>query len=132
MSGEFIDLFAVAACGAAVAVAEAVTIPLLRRAVIIDVPDHRSSRAVPPPGGGGIPIAAGLLVAAVLIGDANAAAFAFAVAGLGLLSFADDLRGLTRGWRAGAVVAVTYLWSPALLVRRLIRAEASWRCGLSS
>ena len=206
MSGEFIDLFAVAACGAVIAVAEAVTIPLLRRAAIIDVPgSHRSSRAVPTPGGRGIPIAAGLLVAAVLIGDANAAVFAFAVAAFGLLSFADDLRGLTRGWRlivqavggtiadttwtllrriragerwleahrshvyqrwcdagwshqrvtvtaaattvllsllgaaslagdpalraaadlAGAVVVVTYLRSPALLARRLIRAEAS-------
>jgi len=68
MSGEFTDLFAVAACGAVVAVAEAVTIPLLRRAAIIDVPgSHRSSRAVPAPGGRGIPIAAGLLVAAFRI-----------------------------------------------------------------
>jgi len=42
MSGEFTDLFAV------VAVAEAVTIPLLRRAAIIDAPgSHRSSHAVP-------------------------------------------------------------------------------------
>jgi hypothetical protein len=37
MSGEFTDLFAVAACGAMVAVAEAVTIPLLRRAAIISL-----------------------------------------------------------------------------------------------
>lgn len=204
MSGEFTDLFAVAACGAVVAVAEAVTIPLLRRAAIIDVPGHRSSHTVPTPGGGGIPIATGLLVAAILIGDANAAVFAFAVAAFVLLGFADDLRGLTRGWRlivqavggtiadttwtllrriragerwleahrshvhqrwcdarwshqrvtvtaaattvllsllgaaslagdpalraadlAGAVVVVTYLRSPALLARRLIRAEAS-------
>jgi hypothetical protein len=47
MSGEFTDLFAVTACGAAVAVAEAVTIPLLGRAAIIDVPGHRSSHTVP-------------------------------------------------------------------------------------
>jgi len=47
MSGEFTDLFAVAACGAMVAVAEAVTIPLLRRAAIIYVPGHRSSHTVP-------------------------------------------------------------------------------------
>jgi len=67
MSGEFTDLFAVAACGAVVAVAEAVTIPLLRRAAIIDVPGHRSSHTVPTPGSGRIPIAAGLLVAAVRI-----------------------------------------------------------------
>jgi hypothetical protein len=66
MSGEFTDLFAVAACGAVVAVAEAVTIPLSCRA-IIDVPGHRSSHPAPSPGGGGIPIAAGLLVAAVRI-----------------------------------------------------------------
>ena len=67
MSGEFTGLFAVAACGAVVAVAEAVTIPLLRRAAIIDVPGHRSSHTVPTPGSGRIPIAAGLLVAAVRI-----------------------------------------------------------------
>jgi hypothetical protein len=37
MSGEFTDLFAVVACCAVVAVAEAATIPLLRRAAIIDL-----------------------------------------------------------------------------------------------
>ena len=68
MSGEFTDLFAVSACGAVVAAAEAVTIPLLRRAAVIDVPGHRSSHTVPTPRGGGVPIAAGLLVAAGLIG----------------------------------------------------------------
>ena len=126
MSGEFTDLFAVAACGAVVAVAEAVTIPLLRRAAIIDVPGHRSSHAVPTPGGGRIPIAAGLLVAAVLVGDANAAVFAFAVAAFGLLGFAEDLRGLTRGWRlivqaVGGTIADT-TWT---LLRR-IRAGERW------
>lgn len=35
MSGEFTDLFAALACGAVVAAAEAVKIPLLRRAAII-------------------------------------------------------------------------------------------------
>lgn len=49
MPGEFTDLFAVAACGAVVAVAEAVTIPLLRRTAIIDLLGRRSSRAVPTP-----------------------------------------------------------------------------------
>jgi len=126
MSGEFTDLFAVAACGAVVAVAEAVTIPLLRRAAIIDALGHRSSHTVPTPGGGGIPIAAGLLVAAVLIGDANAAVFAFSVAAFGLLGFADDLRGLTRGWwlivqAVGGTIADT-TWT---LLRR-IRAGERW------
>jgi UDP-N-acetylmuramyl pentapeptide phosphotransferase/UDP-N-acetylglucosamine-1-phosphate transferase len=95
MSGEFSNLLAVAACGAVVAAAEAVTIPLLRRAAIIDVPGHRSSHTIPTPRGGGIPIAVGLLVAAGLIGGAIAAVFAFAVAAFGLLGFAEDLHGLT-------------------------------------
>ena len=97
--GKFIDLFAVAACSAVVGVAEAVTIPPLRRAAIIDVSGHQSSRTVPTPGGGGVPIATKLLVTAVLIGDTNPAVFASASAACGLLGFADDLRGLTRGWR---------------------------------
>ncbi len=112
MSGEFTNVLAVAACGAVVAAAEAVTIPLLRRATIIDVPGHRSSHTVPTPRGGGIPVAAGLLVAAGMIGGANAAVFGFAVAAFGLLGFAEDLRGLTAGRRlilqaaGGAMVAV--------------------------
>ena len=52
MLGEFTDLYAVSACGAVVAAAEAVTIPLLRRAAVLDVPGHRSSHTVPTPGGG--------------------------------------------------------------------------------
>ena len=99
MSGEFTNLLAVAACGMVVAAAEAVTIPLLRRAAIIDMPGHRSSHTVPTPRGGGIPIAAGLLVAAALIGGVIAVVFACAVAAFGLLGFAEDLRGLTAGRR---------------------------------
>ena len=116
MLGEFTDLYAVLACGAVVAAAEAVTIPLLRRAAVIDVPGHRSSHTVPTPRGGGVPIAAGLLVAAGLIGGAIAVVFAFAVAAFGLLGFAEDLRGLTMGRRltlqaAGAVLVATVLVS---------------------
>jgi UDP-N-acetylmuramyl pentapeptide phosphotransferase/UDP-N-acetylglucosamine-1-phosphate transferase len=138
MSGEFNDLFAVAACGAVVAVAEAVTIPLLRRAAIIDVPGHRSSHTIPTPRGGGIPIAAGLLVAAGLIGGANAAVFAFAVATFGLLGFADDLRGLTAGWRLimqavggtmVAVVLVSGLTGPAAMLVLLVVLCAAWITG---
>jgi UDP-N-acetylmuramyl pentapeptide phosphotransferase/UDP-N-acetylglucosamine-1-phosphate transferase len=112
MSGEFTNVLAVAACGAVVAAAEAVTVPLLRRAAIIDVPGHRSSHTVPTPRGGGIPVAVGLLVAAALIGGADAAVFGFAVAAFGLLGFTEDLRGLPPGQRliwqaaAGAMVAI--------------------------
>jgi UDP-GlcNAc:undecaprenyl-phosphate/decaprenyl-phosphate GlcNAc-1-phosphate transferase len=135
MSGGFTDLLAVVACGVVVAGAEAVTIPLLRQAAIIDVPGHRSSHTVPTPRGGGIPIVAGLLVAAGIIGGANAVVFAFAVAAFGLLGFADDLRGLTAGQRlilqaAGgimvAVVLVSDLAHPVILLVVLIALVAAW------
>jgi len=138
VSGEFTDLLAVAACGAVVAGAEAVTIPLLRRAAIIDVPGHRSSHTVPTPRGGGIPIAAGLLVAAGMIGDANAVVFAFAVAAFGLLGFTEDLRGLTAGWRLimqavggtmVAVVLVSSLTGPAAKLVLLVVLCAAWITG---
>jgi len=94
MLGEFTDVLAVTACGAVALVGLAVTIPLLRRAAIIDVPGHRSSHTIPTPRGGGVPIAAGLLVAAILMGSAIAVVFACAVAAFGLLGFTEDLRGL--------------------------------------
>jgi UDP-N-acetylmuramyl pentapeptide phosphotransferase/UDP-N-acetylglucosamine-1-phosphate transferase len=138
MPGEFTDLFAVAACGAVVAGAEAVTIPLLRRAAVIDVPGQRSSHAVPTPRGGGIPIVAGLLVAAGFIGGTNAAVFAFAVAAFGLVGFAEDLRGLAVGSRlimqaAGgtivAVLLVSDLAGPSTVLAVLIVLVAVWITG---
>jgi UDP-GlcNAc:undecaprenyl-phosphate GlcNAc-1-phosphate transferase len=119
VSGELTDLLAVTACGAVVTLAEAVTIPLLRRAAIIDIPGQRSSHTIPTPRGGGIPIAAGLLVAAGLIGGTAAMVFAFAVVSFGLLGFAEDVRGLPVGYRlitqlvGGAVVAVVLTWGRA-------------------
>jgi len=138
MSGEFTDLLGVAACGAVVAGAEAVTIPLLRRAAIIDVPGRRSSHTVPTPRGGGIPVAAGLLVAAGLIGGANAAVFAFAVAAFCLLGFTEDLRGLAVGKRlimqtAGgtmvAVLLVSDLAGPVTVLVGLVVLVAAWITG---
>jgi UDP-GlcNAc:undecaprenyl-phosphate/decaprenyl-phosphate GlcNAc-1-phosphate transferase len=135
MSGEFNNLLAVAACGAVVAAAEAVTIPLLRRAAVIDMPGHRSSHTVPTPRGGGIPIAAGLLVAAALIGGGIAVVFACAVAAFGLLGFAEDLHGLTAGRRlilqaAGSVlvamVLVSGLAGSAARLVLLAAACAAW------
>jgi UDP-GlcNAc:undecaprenyl-phosphate/decaprenyl-phosphate GlcNAc-1-phosphate transferase len=138
VSGEFNDLLAVGACGGVVAAAEAVTIPLLRRAAIIDVPGHRSSHTVPTPRGGGIPIVAGLLIAAGLIGGAIAAVFAFAVAAFGLLGFVEDLRGLPAGWRLimqavgatmVAVVLVSRLAGPAAMLVLLVALCAAWITG---
>ena len=138
MSGEFTHVLAVAVCGAVVAAAEAVTVPLLRRAAIIDVPGHRSSHTIPTPRGGGIPVAAGLLVAAALIRGANAAVFGFAVAAFGLLGFAEDLRGLPPGrrliWQAAgsatvAVVLVSGLAEPTVTVVLLAVLCAAWITG---
>ena len=131
-------MLAVAVCGAVVAAAEAVTVPLLRRAAIIDVPGHRSSHTIPTPRGGGIPVAAGLLVAAALIRGANAAVFGFAVAAFGLLGFAEDLRGLPPGrrliWQAAgsatvAVVLVSGLAEPTVTVVLLAVLCAAWITG---
>jgi UDP-N-acetylmuramyl pentapeptide phosphotransferase/UDP-N-acetylglucosamine-1-phosphate transferase len=138
VSGEFNNLLAVGACGVVVATAEAAIIPLLRRAAIIDIPGPRSSHTVPTPRGGGIPIAAGLLVAAGMIGGALAALFAFAVAAFGLLGFTEDMRGLTAGRRlliqaAGstmvAVVLVSGRAGPAAVLVLLVAACAAWITG---
>jgi UDP-GlcNAc:undecaprenyl-phosphate/decaprenyl-phosphate GlcNAc-1-phosphate transferase len=115
-----------------------VTIPLFRKAAIVDVPGHRSSHTVPTPRGGGIPIVAGLLVAAGLIGGASAAVFAFAVAAFGLLGLAEDLRGLSAGRRLiiqavggtmVAVVLVSGLAGPAAMLVLLVAFCAAWITG---
>jgi UDP-GlcNAc:undecaprenyl-phosphate GlcNAc-1-phosphate transferase len=138
MSGEFTDLLAVTACGAVVVAAEAATVPLLRRAAIIDIPGQRSSHEVPTPRGGGIPIAAGLLVAAGLIGGATAMAFAFAVVSFGLLGLAEDVRGLPVGYRlimqavGGTVIAavlVSGLAEPGVVLALVVALCAVWITG---
>jgi len=138
VSGEFNNLLAAAACGAVVTTAEAVMIPLLRRAAIIDIPGPRSSHTVPTPRGGGIPIAAGLLVAAGLIGGAIAALFAFTVVAFGLLGFTEDTRGLTAGRRLiiqavgstlVAIVLVSGRAGPVASLALIVAACAAWITG---
>jgi UDP-GlcNAc:undecaprenyl-phosphate GlcNAc-1-phosphate transferase len=138
VSGELSDLLAVTACGAVVTAAEALTIPLLRRAAIVDIPGRRSSHTVPTPRGGGIPVAAGLLVAAGVIGGVTAAAFACAVFLFGLLGLAEDLRGLPVGSRlvmqaAGsaivAAVLVKDLAAPGVVLVLMVVLGAVWITG---
>ena len=105
---------AVAACGGIVLLAEPLTIGVLRRWQVIDVPGRRSSHIVPTPRGGGLPIAVGLLAAAALTRYGASAAFAAAVGLLGALGLADDLRTLSAGRRlvlqaAGSAVAAALL-----------------------
>jgi UDP-GlcNAc:undecaprenyl-phosphate/decaprenyl-phosphate GlcNAc-1-phosphate transferase len=118
MSEGLTTVLAVTACGAVVAGTEAMAIPLLRRAAIVDVPGHRSSHVVPTPRGGGIPVVAGLLVAAGLIGGLDATFFASAVAAFGMLGTAEDVCGLTVRWRL-ALQASSALMIAVLLVSGL-------------
>jgi UDP-N-acetylmuramyl pentapeptide phosphotransferase/UDP-N-acetylglucosamine-1-phosphate transferase len=79
-----------------------------------------------------------LLVAAGLIGGANAAVFAFAVAVFGLLGFAEDLRGLSAARRlimqaaGGTMVAVVLLsgvTGPAARFVLLVALCSAWITG---
>ena len=138
MSGDFTTVLAAVTCGAVVAVAEPVTIPLLRRAAVIDVPDHRSSHAVPTPRGGGAPVAAGLVAAAVLIGGEIATAFGATVAAFSLIGLAEDLDGLAAGRRLAlqvtggmliGLVLVSTLPVPAAALAALAVVTAVWITG---
>jgi UDP-GlcNAc:undecaprenyl-phosphate/decaprenyl-phosphate GlcNAc-1-phosphate transferase len=138
MSEGLTTVLVVTACGAVVAGTEAMAIPLLRRAAIVDVPGRRSSHTVPTPRGGGIPVAAGLLVAAALIGGLDATVFALAVATFGMLGTAEDVRGLTvRGrlaLQAGgalmiAVLLVSGLAAPVLVLALLVVLCTAWITG---
>ena len=135
--------WAVSACGVIVLVAEPLTIALLRRLAVLDMPGARSSHSVPTPRGGGVPIAVGLIVAVLIAPGGPAAspvrlALAVAVALFGLLGLADDLRGLSAKARlvlqaAGASAVAAVLVAPFRLpVFGLIAAAAAtaaWLAG---
>ncbi len=137
MSGDITTVLAAVMCGTAVVVGEPITIPLLRRAAI-DVPGDRSSHTVPTPRGGGAPVAAGLLLAAALVGGATATAFAIAIAGFGLIGLGDDLRGLPVGGRlamqtaasaAAGALLVGHLAMPTAVLVGLAVSIAAWVIG---
>jgi UDP-GlcNAc:undecaprenyl-phosphate/decaprenyl-phosphate GlcNAc-1-phosphate transferase len=132
--------WAVVACGATVLAAEPLTIALLRRLAVLDVPGARSSHSVPTPRGGGAPIVAGL-IAAVLIapgGGAARPALAGAIGFFGLLGLLDDLRSLPVLSRlllqaaAAAVVAWVLLSSlslPSLALAAGVAGVTVWLVG---
>jgi UDP-N-acetylmuramyl pentapeptide phosphotransferase/UDP-N-acetylglucosamine-1-phosphate transferase len=117
--------------------AEPLTIALLRRLAVLDVPGARSSHSVPTPRGGGAPIAAGL-IAAVLIapgGGLARPALAAAIGFFGLLGLLDDLRGLpvmsriaaqAVGAAAVAAVLVSSLPRPAATLAVAAAVAAAW------
>jgi UDP-GlcNAc:undecaprenyl-phosphate/decaprenyl-phosphate GlcNAc-1-phosphate transferase len=129
--------WAVAACGATVLAAEPLTIALLRRLAVLDVPGARSSHSVPTPRGGGAPIAAGLIAAVLIAPDGGRArpALAAAIGFFGLLGLLDDLRGLpvmsrivlqAAGAVAVAAVLVSSLPQPAATLAVAAAAAAAW------
>jgi UDP-N-acetylmuramyl pentapeptide phosphotransferase/UDP-N-acetylglucosamine-1-phosphate transferase len=136
VAGDRIE-WAVAACGATVLAAEPLTIALLNRLAVLDVPGARSSHSVPTPRGGGAPIAAGL-IAAVLIapgGGPARPALAAAIGFFGLLGLLDDLRGLSvtsritaqaAGAAAVAAMLVSSLPRPAATLAVAAAVAAAW------
>lgn len=94
MSGGLTVVVSAATCGAIVTAAEPLTIRLLRRAAVLDLPNQRSSHAVPTPRGGGVPIAIGLATAAMLSRGGPWLTFAVAVLAFAAVGFADDLASL--------------------------------------
>jgi UDP-GlcNAc:undecaprenyl-phosphate GlcNAc-1-phosphate transferase len=137
MSGDK-GVLAALVCGAIVVVAEPVTIALLRRMAVMDVPGGRSSHTRPTPRGGGAPIALGLVVAVVLADGRAGIPFAAAVAFFGALGLLDDLRSLPALGRlasqlgGGAVVAallVAPVPMPAVLMAAAALLTAVWVAG---
>jgi len=133
-------VWAAAACGLIVAVAEPPTIALLRRLTVLDVPGRRSSHSVPTPRGGGAPIVIGLVVAASLAPGAGdwGPAFAVAVGLFGLLGLLDDLRGMPAISRlvlqaavaaSAATLVVLRLPLPAGAMAVAASAAALWLVG---
>ena len=129
---------AVAACGGIVLLAEPLTIGMLRRWRVIDLPGQRSSHIVPTPRGGGLPIAVGLLAAAALTRYGASAAFAAGVGFLGALGLADDFRTLPVGRRLAlqavgstiaAMLLLAHLHLPAVEAAVVVIVAAMWITG---
>ena len=89
-----------------VAGSEPVVIRLLRRLSALDVPTARSSHTVPTPRGGGLPIAAALVLAALVLGGQLSLPFVISVAGFGVIGLADDMRGLPAVGRLALQAAI--------------------------
>lgn len=94
MQGDLETALAAVTCGVFVAVTEPVIVPLLRRLAAIDTPNLRSSHTVPTPRGGGVPIAVGLVIAAMLVHSISTITFGAAVGVFAAIGFADDLASL--------------------------------------
>lgn len=104
----FWALFLFAACGLAGWLGTGVILRILERRTVLDLPNERSSHAMPIPRGAGIAVIAVIVLAWLLASRASPLAppVDWSILGcllaLSALSFLDDLRGLPQLWRLGA------------------------------
>jgi UDP-GlcNAc:undecaprenyl-phosphate GlcNAc-1-phosphate transferase len=117
-----LELLYVLACGA---VAAAITWSMARFAVLVDVPNARSSHARPTPRGGGVGILAaffvglvGVHVAAGLFDQPGLAAFAAGALIMGLAGLADDVRSMKFTTKLAAQIAASVIAMAGGLVLR--------------
>ena len=95
-----------------------VLVAVLRRRAVLDRPNERSSHIAPTPRGGGIAVigvsvAAWVALVVAGIAPANTVVAALAAVGLGVVSWFDDLRGLSPGLRllAQFVAVAAGIWA---------------------
>jgi UDP-N-acetylmuramyl pentapeptide phosphotransferase/UDP-N-acetylglucosamine-1-phosphate transferase len=96
-------------------------IPILRRRDMLDYPNERSSHCDPTPRGGGIAVTISILLAWIALHKVGLVASSFVSIALGtsllaLVSWIDDLRGLSPGMRLvaqGAAVTIGILVLPS-------------------
>ena len=96
-------------------------IPILRRRGMLDYPNERSSHFDPTPRGGGIAVTISILLAWIALHKVGLVASSFVSIALGtsllaLVSWIDDLRGLSPGMRLvaqGAAVTIGILVLPS-------------------
>jgi UDP-N-acetylmuramyl pentapeptide phosphotransferase/UDP-N-acetylglucosamine-1-phosphate transferase len=93
-------------------------IAALRRRAVVDIPNQRSSHTVPTPRGGGIAVVAAILISWLLLSIRGAfPSYSVGVlagaAGLAVVSWIDDLRGLSQAVRLAAQFAAVAigLWA---------------------
>jgi UDP-N-acetylmuramyl pentapeptide phosphotransferase/UDP-N-acetylglucosamine-1-phosphate transferase len=104
------------ATGVLTALGTGALIPVLRRYDVVDRPNQRSSHNRPTPRGGGIAVVGSVLLAWAILARIDSAApaipgIALGAGGLAVVSWIDDLRGLSVGLRLlaqGAAVAIGF------------------------
>ncbi len=109
-----------AASGLAACLGTRALIPLLRRAAVLDHPNERSLHVAPTPRGGGIALVGAILVAWLALIVAGAVApsrlvLLFGAALLAVISWIDDLRGLSPATRLLAQLVAVGLGMLALM-----------------